>query len=383
MTARILIAAWLALATPAIAAPPPSNQQAANLRTFDSAWSIVGRRYWDRTMHGIDWAETRAAFRPQARDAAGTRQLYAVINAMLDRLGDSHVYATSPERRVFNRAQDKDGTESGFGFDAYWAKSGWLVHAVQAGGPAAAAGMQIGWKLVTVDGRPVDIDDHFGTGDKADLVLQDENGGLHAMTLQGISLPVVPSRRARRLGGGVLLLAFDQFAPGEDRWLRRELAAPPPRAVILDLRENEGGAADILDRIAGLFFSERRVILRLSARRTRDETARGTAVWLGPLALLVGPRTASAAEALAAFLDEAGRALTVGEQTAGALTAGTEHRLPGGGQLTVAEFDIRTPAGNRLEGVGFRPAYPVTPTLRQLRTGQDPVLDDAIALLAP
>lgn len=204
------------------------------------------------------------------------------------------------------------------------------------------------------------------------------------MTLHGVPLPVVPSRRARRLAGGVLLLAFDQFATGEDGWLRRELgAAPAPRAVIIDLRENEGGSADILDRIAGLFFSERRVVLRLSARRTRDETARGSGVWRGPLALLVGPRTASAAEALAALLDEAGRATTVGERTAGALTAGTEHRLPGGGQLTVAEYDIRTPAGNRLEGVGFSPAYPVTPTLRQLRAGQDPVLDKAVALLAP
>jgi carboxyl-terminal processing protease len=123
-------------------------------------------------------------------------------------------------------------------------------------------------------------------------------------------------------------------------------------------------------------------VLRLIARHTQDERTTGPhRLWLGPLAVLVGPRTASAAEALTAFLAESGRAVTFGERTAGALTAGAEHGLPDGGRLTVAEEDIRTPAGARLEGVGFVPREVVEATLAQQRSGQDPVLDAAIVRL--
>ena len=382
MRRNALLLAMALVAAPAVAATSP-RQQARNVAVFDKAWSIVGRRYWDRTMRGLDWAAERARFLPQVREAADARALYAVLNAMLDRLGDSHVYATSPERAGYDRARDKGEGESGFGFDAYQANGGWWIRAVQAGGPAAQAGMQIGWRLITVDGRAIDVDAHFGDGDTADLVLEDENGGRHAMRLHGAPLPPEPSRRARRLERGVLLLAFDQFATGDDRWIAHELAAvPPPRAVILDLRENEGGEAGILDRIAGMFMGPRSVVLQLSAWRTRDETTRGRALWHGPLAVLVGPRTASAGEALAAFLAESRRGETVGERTAGALTAGAEHRLPDGGRLTVAEEDIRTPGGVRLEGRGFVPRHIVTPTLAQLRRGQDPALDEAVAIVA-
>lgn len=375
---RRLAALLLALAVPVHAAPPP-DVQARNVAVFDKAWSLVERRYWDRTLGGLDWAAERARFLPAARDADDTRALYAAINALLARLDDSHVYAVSPERRAFARA---GGAESGFGFDAYQADGRWIVHAVEPGGPAARAGMLVGWTLLSVDGRPVDVDAHFGDRDAAVLLLADETGRRHRLTLTGEPLPARPSRRARVLAGGVLLLAFDQFAPGDDRWLRREITqAADLNAVILDLRDNEGGEAGVLDRIAGLFAHERGVVLRARARRDRAERSRGEAVWGGPLALLIGPRTASAGEALAAFLSETGRAETVGGRTAGALTAGVEHRLPDGGRLTVAEEDVRTPGGARLEGVGLAPRHPVTPTLRQMRAGEDPALARAVALM--
>lgn len=374
--------ALLGLVAPAAAEPPP-HAQTRNARIFERVWGIVGRRYWDRSMHGLDWTAERDRFLPQARAAIDARALYAVINAMLERLGDSHVRATSPERWDFTRARGRDGgEETGFGFDAYQAEGAWVIRAVQPGGPAAVAGMQIGWRLLLVNNRPVDIDAHFGEGDTATLLLEDENGGRHTLTLRGELLEKQPHRRARRFGD-VLLLAFDQFAGGEDSWITRELtAAADVHGVVLDLRENDGGEAGVLDRVAALFVADRQVVLRLTGRRTQDERTAGRhGVWGGPLAVLVGPRTASAGEALTAFLDESGRAATFGERTAGALTAGVEHGLPDGGLLTVAEQDIRTPGGARLEGVGFVPRTIVTATLSEQRAGQDPVLAAAIAWL--
>jgi carboxyl-terminal processing protease len=77
-------------------------------------------------------------------------------------------------------------------------------------------------------------------------------------------------------------------------------------------------------------------------------------------------------------IDESGRGITVGERTAGALTGASEYRLPDGGELSVAEFDIRTPGGKRLEGVGLEPRIPIKPSLADRRAGRDPVLKRAL-----
>jgi C-terminal processing protease CtpA/Prc len=109
----------------------------------------------------------------------------------------------------------------------------------------------------------------------------------------------------------------------------------------------------------------------------------GPRSWLGPLAVLVGPRSASAAEALAALIGETRRGLTVGERTAGALTGASLETLPDGGQLSIAQFDVRTPGGARIEGRGYLPAHVVPLTPDDEAAGRDPQLAAAMTLLAP
>lgn len=189
-----------------------------------------------------------------------------------------------------------------------------------------------------------------------------------------------PARRAATLEGGLLLLAFNQFDAGDDKWIRRSIAETPGlRGVILDLRNNGGGRDDVLDRVAGLFTTRKQLLIRLKGRRDIEETTRGAGpqAYQGPLAVIVGPHTASAAEILAFFLGESGRAQTVGERTAGSVTGGVDYSLPGGGRLTVAEYDIRTANGTRLEGNGFTPRHRVPAA----RTANDAALAKAVDLL--
>lgn len=189
-----------------------------------------------------------------------------------------------------------------------------------------------------------------------------------------------PARRATMLDGGLLLLTFNQFDPGDDRWIAQEIAgAPALHGVILDLRDNAGGRDDVLDKTAGLFTTRRTLLIRLTGKKVIEETTRGAGrgAYQGPLAVITGPNTASAAEILAFFLAETGRAETVGERSAGAVTGGVDYDLPGGGRLTVAEYDIRTANGTRLEGNGFTPRYRV-PVARAPR---DLALEKAVALL--
>jgi carboxyl-terminal processing protease len=137
-------------------------------------------------------------------------------------------------------------------------------------------------------------------------------------------------------------------------------------------------------RVAGRLFQDKQTLLRrIGSKGPVDipTLGAGRSSYTGPLAVLVGPRTASGAEAIAATVQESGRGITVGERTAGALTGAARFPLPDGGELSVAEFDIRTGHDVRLEGRGFTPAYVVTPSLTELRAGRDPTLARALALL--
>lgn len=283
-----LFMAWALL----VAAAPDNG------RVFDKVWSLVAGRYWDGDMRGVDWNAAREDYRPQALAAADSAGLYRVINQMLGRIGDSHVYARSPAQLPPPPPRNDDQA----------------------------------W-----------------------------------------------NRRATWVADGVLLLGFDQFEPGDDRWVARSLTTFAPRAVILDLRHNVGGDSDVLDRIAGLFVADSRLLIRLNGRRTIEERSKGSGprAFRGPLAVLTGPRTTSAAEILAAFLDDSDRAITLGEKTKGAVTGGVDHRLPDGGRLTIAEYDIHLPGGGRLEREGFTPRHIVTS-----QPGKDAPLDAAIAALA-
>ena len=377
--------ASLALAAAPLKAAAPVNTPDLEARVFDRAWELVARHYWDRAKIGESWANARDHFRPLAIRAPDRPAFYTILGEMLASLGDSHVYAIDPIQIAIGKTREAGQAEEGFGFTMLPDDDGrWLVTRITPSSSAAKAGVQIGWEVRAVNGKPVDIDYQPIDAEQANFDFLDENGGTHAIRLTAAMEPPQPVRRAVRLSGGILLAALDGFDPGADKWLSRTIHADTsPSAVILDLRDNHGGDADIIAKVAGIFFAENRALVRRIDRHETMQMVRGSGAraYKGPLALLVGPDSASGAEALAALVDESGRGITVGERTAGALTGASEYRLPDGGQLSVAEFDIRTPTGRRLEGVGLEPRIPIKPSLADRRAGRDPVLDRALVAL--
>lgn len=377
----LMLFAALALAAPSIAKAPPRYEATLNARVFDRAWSLVERRYWDPAMRGLDWETVRDRFRPRAVAATNERAFYAVLNAMLDTLDDSHVYATGPSRlrRIDDRARAGSGA-IGLGFAAVEEDDGWWISAIAPGSPSDRAGIRVGWRLLSVDDRPVDVDYQPNGGADVTLALEDEQGVRRQIGLRPAEYAAQYDWRATSLPNHVLLLTLDSFDPGADRWLVRQLSATPA-AVIIDVRENGGGDSAVLDRLAGAFFPAKRPVLRFTSRRERTEWTKGAGrgSFTGPLVILVGRRTASAAEAFAALMAESGRATIVGERTAGRLTGATYHKLPDGGELSLAEYDVRTPGGRRIEGVGVLPDY-IVPTPLAQRGRQDGALSRAIEL---
>jgi len=101
----------------------------------------------------------------------------------------------------------------------------------------------------------------------------------------------------------------------------------------------------------------------------------------GPLLILTDEGTASAAEILAAGLQEAGRARVVGDASLGAVLPSVVESLPHGAVMQVVVADFKTPKGVLLEGRGVQPDQRVLETRAAFASGHDPVLDAAVDAL--
>jgi carboxyl-terminal processing protease len=157
------------------------------------------------------------------------------------------------------------------------------------------------------------------------------------------------------------------------------------RAVVLDLRGNPGGQGAMAIPVASLFVT---APVTLGTLKFRDfgqtmiaKPEIGALPFTGPMAILTDEGTASTSEMLAAGLQEAKRAVVVGDSTLGAVLPSVVEALPGGAIMQYVVADFKTPKGILLEGRGVQPDRRVVETRAALRTGRDPVLDAALVAI--
>lgn len=170
-----------------------------------------------------------------------------------------------------------------------------------------------------------------------------------------------------------------------------DIAKRPTRALIIDLRTNEGGAFAVKPLVghvigtpvlSGVFVSrkwsgehdryptEQEVEAvepwqgwsvkafwhdLQSDPMIRMEIEPSTPGFDGPVYVLTSSRTASAAELAADAFAASGRAIIVGEKTAGEMLSQTMFDLPGGLQLSLPVGDYYAFHSGRIEGKGVQP----------------------------
>lgn len=207
-----------------------------------------------------------------------------------------------------------------------------------------------------------------------------------------------------RMEGSCGVVAVARFAEGTADDVAAavgDLLDRGARALVLDLRANPGGSLNEAVATASLFVRGGTAVERLDADGSAQRVAVEGSRWMtdAPLAVLVSGETAGVAEALAACLQDHGRALLVGQTTAGRAGVQTVMTLSFGGAVAFSTASFRTPDGNEVQGVGVRPDVAVSPaasvaggTAGEGASAQpadtrvagvaDPVLARACALLA-
>ena len=365
----------------------PAAQRARateNVRVFHRVWDLVNRKHYDPKFQGAAWAELGVKHAAVAAAATDTAALYRVLNAMLEPLQDSHTQAQSPDQAFDHRTRTRART----GFNLVRMDDVWVVSEVLPGSPAEAAGVQVGWIVVSRDGRPVgaQLDFRPQPGDAVGWEFRDLNERVVRVAPVAKVLSTGPRQIARVLEGGWVYLRFDEFDAPDRRWLARQLAdhATAP-GLIIDLRRNPGGETFSLGITVGEFFDHRvdcgTFIRRDGGRSVKNSWQLGSARYRGKVAVLVDRNTGSAAEIFAAVMQDHGRATVIGRRTAGAVLASVFYPLPDGGRLQLSREDYVAPKGRRIEGNGVEPDITVTRTLADLRAGRDPELDAALRVL--
>ena len=152
--------------------------------------------------------------------------------------------------------------------------------------------------------------------------------------------------------GYIHLSGFEEKTPQEVLDAIVQLATPPLEGLVLDLRDNHGGVVDAAIGVASLFLKPDTLVMTMRGRSSPEKahrTSRASKQFDLPMIILVNGDTASAAEVLAAALQEHDRAVIAGEPTYGkgvvqSVTALSENT---GLALTTAQYF--TPSGRSIQ----------------------------------
>jgi carboxyl-terminal processing protease len=376
-------------------------------------WRTVGERYYDPEMHGLDWEAERQRWRPVAFAAPNAAEFYGVLRRMLATLRDAHTRVFAPEER----SEWHRPVFTSVGVFVREVEGQLVVTHVERKSDAERAGVRAGDALISVDGEPAATllarrlsevtpsSSRLSAATAAAARLFDgprdtevaltfagRDGARDAKTikLRRTLQTRTPSFSVRRADDQVAVVHFNFFTQEIAVELMRSLRAREElrdsSGLVIDLRDNGGGDAEAMIDIASAFLPAGTPLGRFSdrtgataaapqTRRLMLLAADAVTSYEGPIAVLTGPRTASAAEIFAAALQERGRARVYGERTCGCVLAIRRRQpLADGGLLDVSEMDYRTAVGRRLEGAGVAPDETVALTRRDISERRDAAL---------
>jgi carboxyl-terminal processing protease len=273
--------------------------------------------------------------------------------------------------RQLNQIQSNSaGSIGGVGVAIEPVGADFVIRAVLDGTPAERSRLQVGDRILGVDATRVKgiplvelVDLIRGEpGTAIDLFVQRDTEEWHerleraTITLRNVE--------GRVVAPGVGLLRFLSFIETTPADLDRELdalAAAGTKSLIIDLRYSPGGLLDVATGVIERFLDRGQRVVTLIDRdgRREERTAGVDGRWRSwPLAVLIGPETASSAELFAEALAVHRKAATIGQPTLGKHSAETIHELDNGWALKLSESRTIGARGDDAAGA-LEPMLPV------------------------
>jgi carboxyl-terminal processing protease len=328
-----------------------------------------------RVIDEVREALATSYYRPVGRDVLQK----PTIDDVLDQLGDPNTeFLTAAEYGLIKSQTAR--SYSGIGLTVEPSRAGLVVTSALVG-PAREAGVRRGDLIVRIEGRPAGR----LTFDQALNLIKGEQGTVVHLTVrrphaerlrvtvvrQEIAVPSLRARLVQLRGtkiGYIRLVSFPDAAAERIKQATESLVRRGARGIVLDLRDNPGGLLTQAVRTVSVFLDDG-VVCTVSGLH-QDETTyevSGEAPYPNiPLVVAVNHGSASAAEIVAAALQDHERAVVIGHRTYGKASVQSIRPLSHGTALKLTTAMYRTPAGRDLTGEGVRP---------KVRVVDDPLTD--------
>lgn len=300
-----------------------------------------------------------------AGDADKTKIEDAAADAMVNAMGDRWSYYI-PAAELPSFLENSENAYVGIGVtvQATDDNSGLMVIAVQPGGPAEEAGVQVGDVIIQVDGesaqdRTVTEISAMIKGEEGTVVsitvLRSGEGITMSMTRKRMETTVASSKLLNEHVGLVTIQNFDERCADETIAAIKALLNQGADMLLFDVRNNPGGYVDELTKVLDYLLPEGNLI-RTVGTDGSDETVISDADCVKvPMAVLVNENTYSAAELFAVDLSEYGVARIFGQKTSGKGFFQQVFQFSDGSAAGISVGCYYTSQGNNLEGIGLTP----------------------------
>lgn len=351
---------------PAVRTAPTSARTEQALSVLHEAWRLIERDYYG-----------------QLPDE--TTLVSAAVHGLVSALDDPFsAYQSAAEVASFQR--ELDGSLQSLGMAVEKRDHQLIVVAPLSASPAQRAGIYPRDQIVTIDGRET-----AGlTLGEAMALLRGPRGSTVSLTVIRNSTDVLPFTierateetpffAAHLYPDGMLYVNISLFDSSVARDLRQALQQHDVtnlRGIVLDLRNNPGGFLDVAIEIAGFFIGDGLIVTQETRAgryqwsfandgrllvidgpdgRSTSPVRQGTLAVRVPVVALVNEGTASAAEVLAAALQDHRRAVLLGQPTFGKSAISGDYTLSDGSAIRLSNGRWLSPNGRTVENGGLVP----------------------------
>ena len=327
-----------------------------------------------RSNDAYAWASTVSQLLNDGRKLSGrlsearSEEIYtALFDSLASKLDPYSRYSGAGEARENRASRDGFG---GIGVTIVPHDDGVEITNVAAGLPAEKAGLKTGQTIVAVDGQgasglalqDVALMLQGPVRETVDVVVRSKNGEESEVTVTRTH--ITPQTVFYRRDGDYAVIELTSFnsdtsaSMAQAIYRARTDMDDAMKGIVLDLRNNPGGLLHQAVRVADLFIESGRIISTRGRHRdslqvfdaTPGDIAEGT-----PIAVLLNGYSASAAEILAAALQDRGRAVIIGSTSYGKGTVQTVLRMPNDGELILTWARLHAPSGYAMHGLGVVP----------------------------